>query len=169
VSGDALALFLAHSRELEREAAERYTELAASLAAHHNREAARFFEAMGHEARRHLAEVEERSAGLELPDLDPWDYDWPSAEAPESASYEALHYRMSLREAMEIALRHERAAEHFYRGYSEQSENAAVRNLACEFAAEEGEHARLLEARLRELTETRLHAREDDDPPHLPE
>ena len=169
MSENALLLFLAYSRELERESGERYTELAASLAAHHNSEVASFFEDMAQQANEHLAEVLRLSSGRELPTLDPWDFQWPEAEPPESTSYEAMHYRMSLREAIDLALSNERAAEQFYREHGERSDDAEVQNIAAQFAAEEAEHARALEARLAELDDKREHTREDDDPPHMPE
>ena len=97
-----LALFLAHSLALESEARERYLELSESLAAHHNGDAAAFFQRMAREAEQHLEEVAELAADQALPQLQPWDYTWPGPEAPESASYEALHYRMSLGEAMHL-------------------------------------------------------------------
>lgn len=169
MSDDALLTFLAYSRELERESEERYRELAESMAAHHNGKVAEFFEKMAQQASEHLAEVLQLSAGRELPTIAPWAFEWPGAEPPETASYEALHYRMSLREAMELALRNERAAERFYRDCGERSSDAAVQPIAAQFADEEAEHAACLETRLRELPETRRHAREDDDPPHMPE
>ncbi len=169
MSENSLLEFLAYSRELERESGERYSELAASMATHHNGAVASFFEDMAQQASEHLAEVLRLSSGRKLPTLDPWDFQWPEAEPPESTSYEALHYRMSLREAMDLALRNERAAEQFYREYGERSDDAEVQNIAAQFAEEEAEHAGALETLLAKLTDKREHTREDDDPPHMPE
>ena len=165
----ALLTFLAYSRELERESGERYLELAEAMATHHNREVANFFENMARQAREHLSEVLELSAGRDLPSIDAWEFEWPDAEPPESTSYEALHYRMTLREAMQLTLENERAAERFYRSYGERSDDAEVRRIAARFSEEEAGHARALEQLLQGVSETRRHAREDDDPPHVPE
>jgi len=169
MSDDALLTFLAHSRELERESEERYQEMAASMAAHHNREVAGFLADMATQAGEHLSEVLQLSTGRDLPALDAWDFKWPDAEPPETTSYEALHYRMTLREAMELALGNEVAAERFYRQYGESSDDTEVRRLAAQFADEEAGHAEALRRLLSRESEKRYHARVDDDPPHMPE
>jgi len=169
MSDDALLTFLAHSVELERESGDRYEELADAMAAHHNEGVAAFFGRMVDEARQHLAEVEELAAGRTLPVIRAWDFDWPGEEPPETTSYEAVHYRMGLREAMQLALRNERSAEAFYRDYAEGSDDPNVRRLANLFAAEEASHAAQLEVLMSDVPATSPLAREEDDPPHLPE
>ncbi|MAA88407.1 MAG: rubrerythrin [Haliea sp.] len=163
-----LALFLAHSLALESEARERYLELSESLAAHHNGDAAAFFQRMAREAEQHMEEVAELAADQALPQLQPWDYTWPGPEAPESASYEALHYRMSLGEAMHLALGKERDAAAYYRQAANASLDAETRRVAAGFAAEEERHAAALEAMIAELDEPGEHHRLDEDDPHLP-
>jgi rubrerythrin len=96
----ALAEFLAHSVELESEAQDRYGELADAMEGHHNREVAAFFRRMAEEAEHHLMEVTELAGDMVLPQLKAWDYDWPGTEPPETADYESVHYRMSLRQAL---------------------------------------------------------------------
>ena len=162
------ARFLAHALALEEEAMLRYRELADSMAAHHNPAVADFFAQMSEESAKHLEEVRELAGERELPALAAWEFDWPG-EAPESASYEALHYRMDLRGAVELALANERSAEGFYRLAAEQAADDDTARLARSFAAEEAEHARLLSERLDALPPTPLHQREDDDPAHTPE
>ncbi|HBO11835.1 MAG TPA: rubrerythrin [Halieaceae bacterium] len=161
--------FLAHACELEQEAHDRYTELADALEAHNNGEVAAFFRAMAEEASRHLAEVSLLAAGLPLPELKAWEYDWPDAEAPETASHEAAHYRMTLREAMELALAQERSAGAFYRDRADRASEEDTHRLASAFADEEADHAEHLALRLQDLPAVSELAREDDDPPHLPE
>ena len=97
-----LAQFLAHSVELESQAQERYLELAESMAAHHNDRVADFFKRMAGEADLHLAEVSKLAEGRRLPHLNAWEFDWPEAEPPETSSYEAVHYRMSLGQAIRL-------------------------------------------------------------------
>ena len=166
---EAVRLFLAYSTELEQEARERYTELAENLAMHNNHEVAAFFERMADEARDHLADVTLLTEGEALPALKAWEFDWPEAEPPETASYEAVHYRMSLREALLLALANEHAAAGFYRAYGARSEDSRVRQLAAEFADEESSHAQVLEAMLENLPEVSAVQREEDDPPVIPE
>ena len=160
--------FLAHALELEAEAMTRYEELAQALRVHNNPDAADFFSGMAVEASRHLSEVEGLIGEEELPNIPPWEFDW-KADAPESASYESLHYRISMREALLLALENERSAQRFYAGYAATCRNPQTSALAQEFADEESEHARLLEEKLKGTPEHSALNREDDDPPHMPE
>jgi rubrerythrin len=151
MANQQLAEFLAHSLELESEARDRYEELAESMETHHNKDVAAL------------------SEGLELPDLKAWDFDWPEAEPPETASYEAVHYRMSLREAMTLALANERAAESFYRGFAGRTDDSETTAVATQFADEEVSHAAELERLIRELPENGHYLRVEDDEPNMPE
>lgn len=169
MSNTALAEFLAHSLELETEARDRYEELADSLATHHNEQVANFFLRMAGEAELHLAEVAELARGIVLPELKAWEFDWPGAESPEAASYEAMHYRMSLHQAMTLALDNERAAQDYYRQAATRTDDVETARLACQFADEELLHAQQLERAIAELPITGDSFREEDDDPHMPE
>ena len=169
MANDELMQFLAHSVELESEARERYLELADAMTAHHNQAVADFFARMAREAELHLAEVSELAAGMNLPQLKAWEFDWPEAEPPETASYEAVHYRMSLRQAITLALANERAAEQFYREAAENTNDGDTGRIARDFANEEKSHAAELERMLAALPESGENFREEDDEPHLPE
>lgn len=169
MSSAELLEFFAYSTELEQESEERYAELADVMKAHHNDEVATFFARMATEASNHLAEVTLLAVGEELPQIEAWEFKWPNAEPPESVSYEALHYRMGLNEAMQLALRNERAAEAFYREYAERSGDSEVKRIAGEFADEEASHADELELMLQKVPEVSEIARIDDDDPVMPE
>ena len=164
-----LALFLAHSTELESEAGERYAELADVMEAHGNLTVAGFFRRMEREAAQHLAEVSELAGDTPLPRLTAWEFDWPEAEPPETASYEAVHYRMSLRQAVELALANEQAAEAYYRNFADNSGDDETVRVATLFAREEASHAAELTRMLATLPENDASLREEDDEPHMPE
>lgn len=169
MTSQALASFLAHSVELESEAGERYGELADIMEAHRNLPVADFFRRMEREAAQHLAEVAGLAGDTPLPRLTAWEFDWPEAEPPETASYEAVHYRMSLRQAAELALANEQAAEAYYREFASSSDDQETRRIAMLFADEESEHTAALLRMLAELPENGAHLREEDDEPHMPE
>ena len=169
MANEELARFLAHSVELESEAQERYLELAESLSAHYNWAAADFFRRMAHEAELHLKEVSDLADGMTLPSLRAWEFQWPAEEPPETASYEAVHYRMSLSEAISLALANERAAEHFYRQAANSSSDPETVRIATEFADEEKSHAEALLQKLQKLQDEPRHLRVEDDAPHMPE
>jgi rubrerythrin len=164
-----LAEFLAHSLELESEAQDRYEELADTMTIHHNGKVAQFFLRMALEARHHLEEVADLAKGITLPELKAWEFNWPEAEPPETASYEAMHYRMSLHEAITLALENEYAAERYYRQVANTSSDVDTAKIAGQFADEECLHAEKLASMLQELPENGVHLREEDDEPHMPE
>jgi rubrerythrin len=169
MANEQLTQFLAHSVELESEARERYLELGDAMRGHHNQAVADFFTRMAGEAELHLAEVSQQAAGIALPQLKAWEFDWPEAEPPETASYEAVHYRMSLRQAITLALANERAAEQFYRQAAAGSSDSDTARIAVQFANEEQSHAEELERMLAALPASGAHFREEDDEPHMPE
>jgi hypothetical protein len=164
-----LATFLAHSVELESEAGERYGELADSMETHRNQPVAEFFRRMEAEAAQHLEEVAGLAGDTPLPQLTAWEFEWPEAEPPETASYEAVHYRMSLRQAVELALANERAAEAYYRDYAAGSGDRETISVATRFAEEESGHAAELMRILAGLPENGAHQLEEDDEPAMPE
>ena len=164
-----LANFLAHSLELESEALERYGELAESMEGHRNRPVADFFRRMAAEAEHHVQEVVELAGVMTLPKLKAWEFGWPDAEPPETTSYEALHYRMSLRQAVLLALANEQAAERYYRQFASSAVDAETVAVATRFADEELGHAAALEKLIEGLPENGANLREDDDDPHMPE
>lgn len=163
-----LLRFLAHAAELESEAMIRYQEMADVLQVHNSPEVAAFFAQMSTESAKHLEEVRELAGGRTLPDIPAWEFDWEQ-DAPESLSYEAAHYRMSMEDAMRLALANEKSAQAFYAGYVESCVNAETVELASRFANEEAEHARRLEERLQQCEESAELRRLDDDSPHMPE
>lgn len=169
MNSEALLTFFAYATELEQEAEERYSELADVMAAHNNQEVAAFFRRMAEEASNHLAEVTLLCAGEALPTLNAWEFEWPDKEPPETVNHEAVHYRMTLAEAMQMALRNEHAAARFYRDYGERSDDPQVKRIAEDFAAEEQQHAQQLELMLQEAPAVDELSREEDDPPHEPE
>lgn len=162
-----IGAFLLHAVVLEDEAASRYDELAETMEVHHNDEVAKLFRQMAGYSRLHLAEATElaaRHAGG-LPDLKPWELEWPGSESPESAPLEESHYLMTPHHALELALLAERAAHGFYANVAQRSPDAHIRNLAAEFAAEEAEHVEALEQWLERYPPPPRAWDEDLDPP----
>jgi rubrerythrin len=160
--------FLAHALALEEEAMNRYRELAEAMEMHNNTDVAAFFAEMSEESALHRAEVEELVGEQELPAIPAWGFDWP-VDAPESASYEAVHYLMDLGTAIELALANERSAEAFYRQAAAESGDHSTAELALRFAEEERDHARRLAEKLANLSPPSAFHRVDDDPVHSPE
>ena len=116
-----------HAIATEREAARRYAELAERMAQQDKPAAAAFFRALAEADAQHLAALRRESAGLELPDLTA-DHSW----------------RMEGPDALEIALRAEKAARAFFEQAARAAADPAACALALEMAAEESAHAALI-------------------------
>lgn len=147
----SLGEFFAHAVVLEEEAAERYEQLAASMASYDNAIAQELFLIMAKFARMHLDETVTRSreAG-ELPDLKPWQYEWPGGESPEAWWLaEDPDYSMSPNEALRVALSAEQLAHAFYAQVARTAIDPGVRKIAQTFADEEANHVAEIERWLR--------------------
>jgi rubrerythrin len=141
----------AHAIAIEREAVERYGELAELMDDRGNTAAAEVFATLAGLEAEHLESLRRRTEGVELPDLGAGDYRWLDAGAPETAARELVFRLLGAREALQIALGAERRAQAFFEDVMLRADDPALRALAREMAADEGEHIQLIE-RLLERT-----------------
>jgi rubrerythrin len=160
-----VAELLAHALAMETDAAERYGELADQMEMHRKKGVAAIFRRLEHAERAHLEELTRRCAGLELPHYAPWEFQWSASEAPETIAIERVHYQLSVREAVALALEHERRATAFFSDVAASGAPADVAALATEFAQEEREHIQWLEECLAREESTPDASIEDPDPP----
>jgi len=138
----------AHAIAIEREAAERYAELAERMRDESNEDLAALFAGMAAVEAGHLAALKHRSAGIELPALATHDYKWLGNAAPESAAHEFLFRLMTPRGALLMALAAENRAQAFFEHVLLTAHDPDLRALAREMAAEEQEHVQLIERML---------------------
>ena len=165
----SLAEFFAHAIVLEQESVERYEELADSMATHNNPEVAKLFRKLAHFGELHAHEVAQHAAGMELPQISPWDFKWSTPEAPESGTMEEVHYLMGTREALEFALHNETQGRDFYAHVADTSPDEEVRRMAAQFTEEETEHVNILKSWILNLTDDKSPPLEDLDPPNVTE
>jgi rubrerythrin len=135
--------FLAHAIALEREAAERYLELADMMEAHRNDEVAMLFRDMVRYSRMHHDSIVERASGLALPALKASQFRW--RQPPEAGGEEAFDPTLNAWDALRYARENELRAMQFYADVGEQAPDGELRRLAAEFAAEETEHVEALD------------------------
>ena len=165
-----LGTFLAHSVTLELDAAERCFELAAMMLTHNNLPLNALFLELARHSVEHADEVEQIAKDYELPQLKPWEYQWPNNESPESIGFEDTHYRMTPWEALQSAYAVEKGAEQFYRDIANQTANDQVRVFATQFADEEAEHAEAVTRAMQPYNkDSAVDQRVDLDPPGMPE
>lgn len=135
--------FMAHAWRMEADAARRYTAFAEQLEAREQHKVARLF--------RELARIEELHAKQILDEMG-WpsapvpsgSFAWPGPEGPETASFDALRVLKNPYHALEIALRGEIQAQHYFEGIAASAAPQNVRAAAARMAAEERQHQRLI-------------------------
>ena len=135
--------FLAHAIALEHEAAERYLELADMMESYRNDEVAVTFRDMVRFSRLHHDSIVERAQGVALPQLRSWQYRW--RQPPEAGGDEAFDPSLTAYSALRYARENEFRAQAFYSEAATDAEDAEVKRLATEFAAEEAEHVQALD------------------------
>tara|TARA_R110000823_G_scaffold139607_7_gene269566 strand:+ start:29088 stop:29612 length:525 start_codon:yes stop_codon:yes gene_type:complete len=169
--GSNLPFFLAHCLELEQESAERLREFADTMRHHQQHELAELFDELAVYSDLHTQEIAALCEGLSLPRLKPWEFTWPDNEPPETTGYANLRYEMQPDTALRLMIEQEAAAADFYATVAAQSDNPEIVKHAADFAEEEREHARLLQARLQTLPgpENTTPPAPDIDPAHQPE
>jgi rubrerythrin len=136
----SVAELYAHAIAMEREAAQRYDELAKRMADQGNDEVAALFSRLSRIEAEHLQTLLERTRGVELPRLDAAEHAWLDAGAPETAARELVFRLMTPRQALAIALDAERRARAFFEQMMRAARDPGVRALAREMANEEIEH-----------------------------
>ncbi len=160
---------LANSMCMETDAAERYREIADAMEVHNNPEVADLFNLLAGYADQHAAEMKERSEGMDLPHIAPWDYAWEDSDSPEAADAFQTHYKMTPYHVLQIAMQVEKGAHRFYGQIAQDSTNPEVIKLALEFAEEEKEHVELLEGWVGRYPEPDANWDDDLDPPMMHE
>ena len=159
---------LAHARDMEAEAAERYDDLADQMEVHNNHEVARLFRKLAEIEAKHIAAVEAMGEGLDLPDLKPWEHNWQN-ESPETPEPDEVHYLMTPYHVISIALHHEKQAVEFFENVVENSSDQKLREAAEDLAEDERGHVVLLEEWLQRFPKPEHGWDEDPDPPNLQE
>jgi len=137
--------FLAFSIRLEKEAAERYGELADAMESSGNREVAQLFRQLSDYSRLHLTDAMARGGFREIPDVIEGDFGWTDFENPETAAIWAADPMIGREQALEIALDAETAGYNYYKSVLDTTDDPEVRVFAKEFTEEEREHVAALE------------------------
>jgi rubrerythrin len=153
---------------MELEATERYAEFAEQLDGCNNPEVARLFRRLSEIEALHAKRILEEMGWPSMPALPPA-FAWDTAEAPETAPFDALHYLMQPFHALEIALRCELEAVKYFEGVAAADVPQRVRAAAKEMAAEEREHVALIKEWMKKVPRPGAGWDEDPDPPRMSE
>jgi rubrerythrin len=134
----------AHAIAIEREATARYLEFAERMSDLGNEAVAQIFSTLATLEGEHLAKLLERTAGMPLPALGD-EYSWLGGGAPETVDRNLVFRLMSPHQALQVALLAENRAAVFFETVILTSSDGMLRALACELAADEGDHIAMLE------------------------
>jgi rubrerythrin len=134
----------AHAIAIEREAAERYGELATRMQDEGRDDLARIFAMLADLESGHLQTLEARTLDVVLPTIPDGRYHWLGAGAPETAARELVFRLMTPRLALAMALQAELRAQAFFERVFMTCDDPALRALAREMAAEEQGHVQLI-------------------------
>ena len=163
----SLSDFMARAYTMELEATERYALFADQLETHNNNEVAQVFRKLADIEALHAKQILSQMRWPSLPAL-PVAYAW-EGEAPETAPFESVHYLMQPYHALDIALRCEMRAQHYYEEIAREAGDAQVRAAAAELAAEEREHVRLIRDWMRRVPQPPVGWDLDPDPARITE
>ena len=132
--------FLAHTIQLESEAALRFGQLADAMTTVGNQDVSRLFRRLADYSLLHLGDARARAGFRTLPEMKAGDYRWPDIESPEAAAIWAADPFIGIEQALQVALDAEQAGLDFYADVLENTSDPEIRLLAKEFVEEESEH-----------------------------
>jgi rubrerythrin len=142
IPASAAELF-AHALAIEREALSRYRELADWMQDLGIEFVGSVFRKLEQSEREHLDLLERSAAGLELPEISPWQYAWFFTSSPAYIELTFPLMPQTPRDALALACVAERRAEEFFLVVANRIADAASVKLAVGMALEE--HRRLAE------------------------
>jgi hypothetical protein len=131
---------------VEEDAAIHFDELAATMESCGNLEVAKLFRQLAGFSRLHLAEAKKRAGSIDLTQVIPPDYVWPSHATPERTELWAADPSLSRLDGLKAALQGERRGYEFYRAVVAKTKSPEIGEIAKEFVKEEAEHVKILEA-----------------------
>lgn len=172
MSADApgtLSELMALALQMEREAAQRYAELADVMEVHNNRDVAQLFRRMAAIEAQHARQIMEQMGWTEAPEPLDTICGARTEECPESVPTGDLHYLMQPFQALELALECERRAERFFMRLEIMAGDGPVREAARELRNEEREHVALVLAWMEKFPRPSTDWADDPDPPRYAE
>jgi len=156
--------FMAQAWAMEMEAVQRYSDFADAMETHNNLEVAAMFRTMAQYEGKHAVQILEEMGWTEPPRLPEANFAWPGFEAPETASFDDVHYLMQPWHALQLALAAEERAERFFGEIVRVATVESVRSAARELQAEEREHVALVKAWIEKVVKPDPDWANDPDP-----
>jgi rubrerythrin len=159
--------FMAQALAMEREAAQRYEEIADAMEMHNNREVAQLFRTMAGYETKHAEAIMDEMNWVDAPGVPPGA--WPAVESPEMIPGDAVHYLMHPWHALELALAAEQRAEAFFAELARTASDESVRRAAIGLRDEEAEHVAMVKQWMAKVPKPSSDWANDPDPPRYNE
>lgn len=169
ISINSIEEFLAHSLALKCETEDRLQELADCLEEHNNLSVAHIFRELQKLAEDSVSEIEHMAAGMELPTIPIWDFQWYCTNSPESACIDNAHYQMNTRQALELAKFNSRRTHRFLMMVIDEIGIDEVQASAKKLLSHEERFISRIEEWLKDIGEEEQPMCTDLDPPNTPE
>jgi len=164
----SIEAFMTQALAMEREAAQRYADLADTMEMHNNRDVAVLFRKMAVIEGKHAAKIRAEMGWTEDPPT-PQATAWQGFEGAETIPADELHYLMTPYHALELALAAEQRAESFFAHLVGAVRDESVRMAAKELQEEEREHVELIKAWMAKVPKPDQNWADDPDPPRYDE
>lgn len=156
---------LALAHQIEADAVERYTEFAAQMETHNNRELVKVFRDLARAEGIHAEEIRKMAGDIDLAARARQLGRWKKGDSPEQADLGAAHYLMTPWHALQLALAGEQRALAFFTSVVDSAKDPKIKDMAAEFVEEEAEHVNLVHRLLRKYPKPADSWADDDDEP----
>jgi rubrerythrin len=162
--GGSHAELMVRAYYMELDAESRYEMLADQMDVHNNTAVAEMFRKLARIEAKHAQSILAQMRWKKAPAL-PAAYAWDGFEAPETVAADEPHYLMQPWHALQLALRCEKRAQHYFERIVASKPPARVLAAAREMADEEREHVRLICEWLKKVPQPDPDWDRDPDPP----
>ena len=151
------------------ESEDRLQDLIDSLKQHNNSAAADIFSRTIELIQGSIKNIEQRTQGMQLPEIPPWESQWHCKEQPDCLCIENAHYLMTPLQALELALFNEKRIQEFFALQIDKQTNKEIRLIADELLVQEKQLTAQIYSWRKLLENSQTEQNEDFDPPNVPE
>ena len=160
---------LAQVYAMKCESEDRLQDLIDSLKQHNNSAAADVFSRTIELIKVSIKNIEQRTQGMQLPEIPPWEAQWHCEVQPDCLCIENAHYLMTPLQALELAIFNEKRLQEFFKEQIDNEINEEIRLIASEFLIQEKQLTIQMHSWKEQLENNQMEQNEDLDPPNIPE
>ncbi len=160
---------LAQVYAMKCESEDRLQDLIDSLKQHNNSAAADVFSRTIELIKVSIKNIEQRTQGMQLPEIPPWEAQWHCEEQPDCLCIENAHYLMTPLQALDLAIFNEKRLQEFFLQQIDEGITEEIRLIANELFVQEKQLSIQIHSWKEQLEHSQTEPDEDFDPPNIPE